>query len=99
MYKESIKENKLKFTFDTSKSHLINKKDDAVDTSEIIPGVIVECICLLKYLIFTKDSCFLHWEIETAKLHKKIQRVPLFGFIEDNDSDDELSDEENITFF
>ena len=101
MYNVCVKENRLKFVFDNSKSQLIDKKENILSTAEIIQGSVVECICLLKYLIFTKDSCFLHWEIDTAKLHKKIQRVPRFGFIEDLDdqSDNELSDEENITFF
>ena len=101
MYNHCVKENRLKFVFDNAKSQLIDKRENVLSTAEIIQGSVVECICLLKYLIFTKDSCFLHWEIDTAKLHKKIQRVPRFGFIEDLDdqSDNELSDEENITFF
>ena len=56
----------------------------------------------MKYIVFTKDSCFVNWEICTAKLHKKIERVPKFGFIEDptdtNNSENE-SEEENITTF
>ena len=101
MYNNCVKENRLKFVFDNTRSQLIDKRDNLLNTSEITEGVIIESICLLKYLIFTKDSCFLHWEIDTAKLHKKVQRVPRFGFIEDLDdqSDNELSDEENITFF
>ena len=101
MYNPCIKENKLKFVFDISRSQLIDKRENSISTAELIEGVVIESICLLKYLIFTKDSCFLHWEIDTAKLHKKVQRVPRFGFIEDLDdqSDNELSDEENITFF
>jgi hypothetical protein len=100
MYKPCDSDNKVKFVT-TSKSELINKREETVDTSEIVKGVIVESICHLKYLIFTKDSCFLHWEICTSKVHKKIQRVPLFGFIEDLDDhsdNDELSDD-FITFW
>jgi len=89
---------KLKFVFDNSTSQLIDKRENDLDTSEISKGVILESICLLKYLVFTKDSCFLHWEICTAKVHKKTQRVPLFGFIEDTDDHSE-SDEENLTFW
>jgi hypothetical protein len=100
MYKPCVNENKVKFIFNEN-TELINKREERVDTSEMVKGVIVESICLLKYLIFTKDSCFLHWEICTAKVHKKIQRVPLFGFIEDSDdqSDNEELTDENITFW
>jgi hypothetical protein len=100
MYKPCVNENKVKFVFNDT-TELIDKREERLDTSEIVKGVTLECICLLKYLIFTKDSCFLHWEICTAKVHKKIQRVPLFGFIEDTDdqSDNEELTDEIITFW
>lgn len=94
-------ENKCTLNFIYNKVELIDKKNEETDISELVKGVTVECISQLKYLVFTKDTCFLNWEIKTAKIHKKILRVPKFGFIEDSTdhSDDELSDEEIITFF
>jgi hypothetical protein len=92
----------INFVFDTSKSELIDKKNEPLDTSEITKGVTLECISQMKYIVFTKDSCFVNWEICTAKLHKKIQRVPKFGFIEDpsdNNNSENESEEENITTF
>jgi hypothetical protein len=99
MYKKTVCDNKIRFII--SKGEIINRNNENLETTEIVKGVILECICQLKYIVFTKDSCFLHWEICTAKLHKKVSRVKKFGFIDDpNDqSDDELSDEESITFF
>ena len=91
----------IHFVFDKAKSELINKKNENVDTSELVKGISLECIAELKFLVFTKDTCFVNWEIKSAKIHKKIIRVPKFGFVEDphENSDDESSDEENITFF
>ena len=56
----------------------------------------------MKYLVFLKDSCFITWEICTAKLFKKINHVPKFGFIEDPEDNYEEPDpepEELISFF
>ena len=91
----------LNFTFNKELS-LVDKKNEKVEISEIKKGNTVECIAQMKYLIFSKDSCFVTWEICTAKLFKKILRVPKFGFIEDiNDKSEEIDDdpEEIITFF
>ena len=106
MYTKFIKapktsENKCTLNFIFGKAELIDKKNEETFISELVKGVTVECISQLKYLVFTKDTCFLNWEIRTAKIHKKITRVPKFGFIEEpcDNSDDDSSDEENITFF
>jgi hypothetical protein len=80
----------LKFTID-------KKTETTFDISELVKGSLVECICQMKYLIFTKESCFIHWEICTARLHKKVERVRKFGFIED--PADESDSEEIVTFF
>ena len=93
--------NTMKFIFDKVKSEVINKRNEKVELSEIIKGVTLECISQLKFIVFTKDTCFLQWEICTAKVHKKIARVPRFGFVDDPDdeSETEESDEEIVTFF
>ena len=89
----------LKFVL--AKSEFINKQNEIVPRDEIVKGNTIECISYLKYIVFTKDTCFLHWEICTAKIHKLMKKVAKFGFIDDPDdeSDDELSDEDEVTFF
>ena len=100
MYTPCVKENKIKVVFDKTNSHLTDAKSETpLDSSEIVENVTLESICLLKYLIFTKDTCFLQWEICTSRVHKKYQRVPLFGFIEDNDDNMDSDEEETITFW
>jgi hypothetical protein len=91
----------VNFVFDKTKSQVIDKKNEELNVSELVKGVTLECIAQLKYLVFTKDTCFINWEIRTSKLHKKLIRVPKFGFVEDPEehSDEESSDEENVTFF
>jgi len=63
----------------------------------IAKGIIVECISQLKYLVFTKDSCFINWEMCTART--KVNRVRKFGFIEDPEDNSDSEIDENITFF
>jgi len=103
MYNKFVKENE-----NGNSIHLlinkckILKKDEEVSKSEINKGDILECIAQLKYLVFTKDTCFINWEMYTAKIHKKITRVSNFGFVDDpNDNSDNecLDEEEIITFF
>ena len=40
-------------------------------------------ICHLKYLVFSKDTVFLVWELLSCKVYKKINKVKQYGFIED----------------
>jgi hypothetical protein len=100
MYTPCVKENKIKVVFDKTNSHLTDAKSESpLDSSEIVENVTLESICQLKYLIFTKDTCFLQWEICTSRVHKKYQRIPLFGFIEDLNDNMDSDDEETITFW
>jgi hypothetical protein len=87
----------LKFVFD--KKTELTLKDEPVNISELVKGSLVECICQMKYLVFTKETCFIHWEICSARLHKKLARVPKFGFIEDPTDGSDSDSEEIITFF
>jgi len=70
------------------------------EEKELVKGDLIECISQLKYIVFTKESCFIHCEICTLKRHNK--KVDIFNFIEDPmdnlDSDSEF-DEEIVTFF
>jgi hypothetical protein len=100
MYKKSINENRLKVAFDKTTSLVVNKQNEVILPDEILKGTTVELIGLLKYIVFTKDTCFLQWEVCKAKLYKKTQKVEHFSFIED--PDDESDDEDfndSITFF
>jgi len=95
MYNKFIKEN---FTVNFTKSsttEFIDNQENVI--SELTEGTILETIAQLKCLVFTKDTCFVNWEIQTGKVHKKVLRVPKFGFIEDG-SDSE-SDDEILSFF
>jgi hypothetical protein len=92
MYNKFIKapktsENRCTLNFSFSKSKIIlDKKNEPVDFEDLKQGSNIEIIAQLKYLIFSKDTAFVNWEINTVKLYKnKILRVPKFGFIEDPD--------------
>jgi hypothetical protein len=86
------------------KSLFLDKKDNEIDFSQFKKNEIVECIAQLKYIFFSKDTCFPAWELVSAKLHKKLQKVPKFGFVDDPDdvqkceSDDEEI-ESSVNFF
>ena len=100
MYNKFIKppkssENNCTLNFKIKENTLIDKKNENISTSEIKKGNTLECIAQMKYLVFSKDSCFVTWEICSAKLFKRINHVGKFGFIDDPDdkpkcdSDDE----------
>lgn len=72
------------------------------ETESVTKEALLEGILQLKYLVFTKETCYFQWELVTAKVHKKAPKViKKFLFIEDPDdiSDDEISDDETFTFF
>jgi hypothetical protein len=77
-------------------TEIIDRKQNQVTFDELNVDDTLECISEMKYIIFSKDTCFVQWEITTAKLHRKIQKVERYGFIdipEENvaeNSDDEL---------
>ena len=56
----------------------------------------MENVSQLKYIYFSKDTCFTVWEIISAKLYKQMEKVQAFGFIDDpsdittEESDDEI---------
>ena len=105
MYNSFIKapkttENKctLNFSFKNKETSLfLDKKDNEISKDLFKKNEIVECIAQFKYLIFSKDTCFCTWEIVSSKLHRKTQKVPKFGFIEDPDEVVEESDDEDIS--
>lgn len=83
-------------------TELINSKNEKIDFTDLAKGCTVECIAQMKYLIFSKENSFVIWEVTCAKLHKRINRVPKFGFIDDPDdqqNDDDDDDIEIHTFF
>jgi hypothetical protein len=80
----------------------IIKCTNKTDLESVTKEALVEGILQLKYLVFTKETCYFQWEMVTAKVHKKAVKLPkTFLFIEDPDdvSDDEISDDETFTFF
>jgi hypothetical protein len=91
MYKP-FHEDILKFT--RNGEEIVNKKDEPV--SDIKKGDFLECICQLKFLVFSKDTCFITWELGKGRYHKKIQKVPKFAFIDEPEKE---SDSEEYSFF
>jgi hypothetical protein len=88
----------------SSKSEIMNSRGEVLEPCEIVKGNVLECISKLSCIVFTKDTFYIYWELCTAKLHKKIERVPKFGFIEDPEDLEEIdnfseNEEEPITFF
>jgi hypothetical protein len=107
MYNKFIKppksvENRCTLNFKIKENTLIDKKNENISTSEIKKGNTLECIAQMKYLVFSKDSCFVTWEICSAKLFKRVNHVGKFGFIDDPEDNYEEPDpepEDIISFF
>lgn len=82
---------------------LMDNKKNELDLIDFKKGSSVECITQLKYIVFSKDTCFTIWELCNIKLYKKVSRVPKFGFIDDSsevNNQDSISDfEEDYSFF
>ena len=81
----------------------IDKKLEPLEISDFKIDDTVESISQLKYILFSKDTCFAVWETISLKLYKKpIARVPAFGFIQDDSdlkSDSESDDDFDFCFF
>jgi len=115
MYRPFIKSPKttennstLNFNFSVKKdeflTELINSKNEQIDFTDLKKGSTLEIIAQLKYIVFSKDTSFVTWEVSCAKLHKRVNRVPKFGFIEDPEDCTQIveSEDEEIevhTFF
>ena len=67
------------------KTLFLDRKDNELPFSHFKKGEVVECIAQCKYIFFSKDTCFSAWELISSKIHKKIQRVPKYGFVDDPD--------------
>ena len=83
-------------------TELINSKNEPIDFTDLTKGSTLECIAQMKYLIFSKESSFVVWEATCAKLHRRINRVPKFGFVDDPDDQQIADSDEDIeihTFF
>jgi hypothetical protein len=109
MYNKFIKapkevDSKCTLHFTLKGSTFLDRKNNEIELSEINPGDLLEPISKMKYIVFSKDSCFVNWEIQTCKVHQTISKVKPFGFVEDPDditidpeSDSEI--EEPVNFF
>lgn len=78
----------------------VDHKQNDIDIDEFKINSTVECMSKLKYILFLKDKSYPVWEFVVLKLHKKINKVPKYGFIEEeiNNSDNEI-DETDYSFF
>lgn len=95
----------LNFSIKGSKTYkLFTNKDNEIELSDFFTGAQVETIARMKYLIFSKEKCYVLWELCSAKLHKKINRVQKYGFVEDPldqevEVESESEDEGSYSFF
>jgi hypothetical protein len=87
---------RIKVNINKKETSLIDKKNNELELSEYKNNSTVECICRLKYIIFSKDKCVPVWEIVVMKLIVKVNRVPKNAFIEDNSDNDSI---EEYSFF
>jgi hypothetical protein len=95
----------MNFSLKKNNLVLIDNRKNELELSSIKKDSLVECITQLKYIIFSKDTCFTLWELCNIKMYKKINKVPKFGFIDDSpenvdhDSDLELEVDDDYSFF
>jgi hypothetical protein len=92
----------LNFLFKPSgkETIVIDNKKNTLELSDLKESETVECISQLKYIVFSKDTCFTTWELQSAKKYTRIEKVAKYGFIEDPESESESDSEElNFSFF
>jgi hypothetical protein len=103
MYNKFLKapktsENNCTINFSLSKNkEFVNHRGEPIEISDISKNSTLQVIAEMKYVVFSKDSSFVQWEILTGKMEKKVNKVPKNGFVEDpedcdipkDDSDDE----------
>ena len=87
---------RIKVNINKKETSLIDKKNNELELSDYKNNSTVECICRMKYIIFSKDKCVPVWEIVVMKLILKVNRVPKNAFIEDNSDNDSI---EEYSFF
>ena len=81
---------------------ITDNKNNEIGFGDLVVGNTLECISQLKYIVFSKDSCFITWELMGAKMYIKKERVQGYGFIEDpseNTAEPVSDDEELFSFF
>jgi hypothetical protein len=64
-------------------SKFYNSRNKELGIEDLKSGINTECICQLKYLMFSKDTSYVVWELITSKSYKKVNKVKQYGFIED----------------
>jgi len=87
---------RIKVNINKKETSLVDKKNNELELSDYKNNSTVECICRLKYIVFSKDKCVPVWEIVVMKLIVKVNRVPKNAFIEDNSDNDSI---EEYSFF
>ena len=103
MYNKFIKSPKtsdskcsLNFILKKNEIKTIDNKNNEIELSEISVSDTVECISQFKYIVFSKDTCFITWELHSMKKKMvKIEKVKKYGFIEDKE-EEIISDSEDL---
>jgi hypothetical protein len=70
-------------SFKTPHTEYYDSKNNKIDSSEFVANLETDPICQLKYLLFSKDTCFTLWELVSCKLYKTFKRVKQNAFVED----------------
>ena len=76
-------ESNVSIDININKSKFYDSKNREILLDDITNNLNSECICYLKYLVFSKDTAFLVWDLLSCKVYKKTNRVKQYGFIED----------------
>ena len=103
MYNKFIKapkstDNKSTMNFIVKKDSVyMDTRKNEIEYSEIKESENIECIAQMKYIMFSKDNCFTVWEVHSGKVHRTVDKVPAYGFLNVDSDSQEDSDEENIS--
>jgi hypothetical protein len=90
----------VNFAISQKKTSFFDKKGNDIEYSKFERGETAECIAQFKYIFYSKDTCFPVWELVSTKLHKRMEKVPAFGFVDDPDDLCEVeSDDEDLKDF
>ena len=90
---------RIKVNINKKDTSLIDKKNNELELSDYKNNSTVECICRLKYVVFSKDKCVPVWEMVIMKLILKVNRVPKNAFIEEEENNSENDAIEEYSFF
>jgi len=90
---------RIKVNIKKKDTTLTDKKNNELELSDYKNNSTVECICRLKYIIFSKDKCVPVWEMVVMKMILKVNRVPKNAFIDEEENNSDNEPIEEYSFF